>query len=116
MLCRVHAPSSPTPDLVAAKTLALPQVEMARDGILHKEFTTAYDWEHIGEGRRWRFRGRGRRGGETRPSSIDASKPSTIQKDDLTWRFGYEHNTQSESPQVDGRLGVGRLVICRIRG
>ena len=28
----------------------VPQVEMAREGILHKEFTTAYDWEHIGEG------------------------------------------------------------------
>jgi len=28
----------------------VPQVEMARDGMYHKEFTPAYDWEHIGEG------------------------------------------------------------------
>lgn len=28
----------------------IPQVEMARDGIYHREFMTSYDWEHISEG------------------------------------------------------------------
>jgi hypothetical protein len=28
----------------------VPTVELARDGIYYKEFTTSYDWEHIGEG------------------------------------------------------------------
>ena len=28
----------------------VPQLDMARDGIYQREFTTSYDWEHIGEG------------------------------------------------------------------